>query len=135
MGLFDFFRKNRPQSTIPTNATNGNEQPEIPKEVFVEDSDPQEQPATITTNGEPRGIEAIYAFLQGDYEMKAYNDALTNPDDSNKSANIQLINGDLQILVKQVITYYEDLSRELDFHINSRSRAGLVAIRNPLFQE
>ena len=33
---------------------------------------------------------------------------------------------DLQILVQKVNTYYEDMIRELDFHISSRSRADLI---------
>ena|SRR5437773_275826 len=117
MGLFDFFRKNQPQSTIASNGDNANEQREIPKEVFVEDTDPQDHQPTPTTNGGPRRVEDIYAFLKADYETRAYNDALTNPDDSYKLANIKMINEDLQILVQQVITYYEDLIRELDSHI------------------
>lgn len=120
MGLFNFFKKNQPT------VSNGNGQPEIPKEVFIEERDPQDQATTLHPNGEAKGIEAIYAFLQADYESKGYSDALTSPDDSYKSDNIKLIKMDLQILVQKVNTYYEDLIRELDFHINSRGRAGLV---------
>src|SRR5438034_1011709 len=52
MRLLDFFRKNQPQSTIVSNVHNGNEQPEIPKEVFVEDNEPQDQPPTICSDFE-----------------------------------------------------------------------------------
>jgi hypothetical protein len=123
MGLFDFFRKNQPQTVtgVPMQ-----QQPEISKELFIEDRDPNEQPPTIHSNGIANGIEAIYAFLQADYESKGYSDALTNPDDSYKTDNIKLIKLDLQILIQKVNTYYADMIRELDFHISSRSRAGLI---------
>jgi hypothetical protein len=132
MGLFSFFKRNQPQTatlnghSLNGNGLNGNGHIEIPKEVFIEDRDPQEQTVALHSNGEAKGIESIYAFLQADYESKGYNDALTSPDDSYKADNIQLIKMDLQILVQKVNTYYEDMIRELDFHISSRSRAGLI---------
>lgn len=123
MGLFDFFRKNQSQSVTPVTIQ---EHPEISKELFIEERDPHEQPSIIQSNGVANGIDAIYAFLQADYESKGYNDALTNPDDSYKTDNIKLIKLDLQILTQKVNTYYEDMIRELDFHISSRGRAGLI---------
>jgi len=73
-----------------------------------------------------RGLDSVYAFLQSDYEAKGYNDALTNPDESYKSDNIKLLNHDLFILIERTSTYYEDLAKEVEFHISSRSRAGLI---------
>jgi len=72
------------------------------------------------------GIEAIYAFLQADYEEKGYNDALTNPDESYKVDNIKLFQYDLQILIERSFLYYDDKLKEIDFHIGSRTRAGLI---------
>jgi hypothetical protein len=79
----------------------------------------------MTING-ARNIDAIYEFLQYDYESRGYNDALTNPDESYKSDNIKLFAHDLQILIDRSSIYYEELLKEVDFHINSRSRAGLI---------
>jgi hypothetical protein len=73
-----------------------------------------------------KGLDAIYAFLQYDYESRGYNDALTNPDESYRNDNISLFNQDLQILIDRSITWYETLLKETDFHISSRSRAGLI---------
>lgn len=127
MGLLGWFKKNQPQTqTAETVNTSGNGQNEIPKNLFIEEREPQEQPPTYSTNGGAKGIEAIYAFLQADYEPRGYNDALTNPDDNYKKYNIQLIKHDLQILIQQVNTSYEDLLKEIDFHIKTRSRAGLI---------
>jgi hypothetical protein len=72
------------------------------------------------------GLDAIYTFFQADYETRGYNDALTNPDDSYKTDNIRLFNHDLLILIDRSTNYYENFLRELDFHIGSRTRAGLI---------
>ena len=118
MGVFNFFKKNQPQGS-------SNQPSEIPKDILAENYNPQ-QLMPIQSNGQTNGIEAIYAFLQADYEAKGYSDALTSPDDSYKTDNVKLIKLDLQILIQKVNTYYEDLIRELDFHIGSRTRAGLI---------
>lgn|SRR5690606_23985189 len=122
MGLFNFFKKNHTDNI----SGNGHSENEIPKEIFIEEKEPSAQQETFFSNGEVKGIEAIYSFLQADYETNGFNDALTNPDDSYKSENIKLITLDLEILVQKVKTYYEDMIKELDFHITSRSRAGLI---------
>jgi hypothetical protein len=82
-------------------------------------------PGLISIDGS-RGLDAIYSFLQFDYESKGYNDALTNPDESYKSDNIRLFHHDLLILIDRSTIYYEGLLKEIDFHISSRSRAGLI---------
>ena len=72
------------------------------------------------------GLDAIYTFFQDDYESRGYNDALTNPDDSYKTDNIRLFHHDLLILIDRSSSYYESFLKELDFHIGSRTRAGLI---------
>ena len=72
------------------------------------------------------GINEIFAFLQADYESRGYNDALINPDESYSTDNAVLLHHDLMILIDKSVTHYEGLLKEIDFHIGSRSRAGLV---------
>ena len=121
MGLFSFFNRDRSGKTVLNNR-----RIDIPREIFIEDGEPKDQNGILHSNGKINGIEAIYGFLQDDYESKGYNDALVNPDDSYKADNIRLIKLDLQILVQKVTTYYEDSIKVLDFHISSRGRAGLI---------
>ncbi len=99
MGLFNWFRTNQSQMAVNT-VTDGQE---IPKDVFIEERDPQEQAPSFSTNGEVKGIEAIYAFLQTDYELKGYNDALVNEDQSNKADGIKRIKLDLEIIMDREI--------------------------------
>lgn len=126
MGLFNFFKKNQTEAANQNLTAENAALPDIPKDIFVEDRQPGSTEALINSNLTPIGIDSIYAFLQGDYENKGFNDALTNPDDSYKKDNILLIRHDFQILLERVKTYYEDLLKEIDFHISSRSRAGLI---------
>jgi hypothetical protein len=80
----------------------------------------------INTAAADKGLDSVYAFFQKDYESKGYNDGLVNPDESYKNDNIRLLNHDLFILIDRTSTYYEDLAKEVQFHISSRSRAGLI---------
>lgn len=73
-----------------------------------------------------KGILAIYHYLEGDFERKGFDDAMISPDESYKKENIRLINFDLEIIIQKVRIYHDSLLKEIDFHIASRSRAGLV---------
>lgn len=83
-------------------------------------------PGLPAADGGAKGLDAVYAFLQYDYESKGYNDALTNPDESYKADNIKLFHHDLMILLDRTAVYYDGLLKQLDFHMSSRSRAGLI---------
>lgn len=123
MGLFSFFKKN--QNKNGELASHEGLQASIP---IAGDGIMNEVNKANETqrHNSVVGIETIYKFLQSDFESKGYDDALINPDDSYKTDNFLLIKYDLQILLHQVGTYHDDLLRELDFHIQSRSRAGLI---------
>jgi hypothetical protein len=133
MSLFSFLNSKNKDQAMPGQANDAPDAAalpkpvDIPRELFIEEAPSNAQPETRNTTAfAEAGIELIYNFLQADYETRGYNDALTNPDHSYRNDNILLIKYDLQILIQKVNTYYEDHLRELDFHIASRSRAGLV---------
>lgn len=122
MGLFKLFSKKNQE--LPAETINN--LVEIPKDLFIDESEPTANTAGLMPFNGTLGIDSIYAFLQNDYESRGYNDALTNPDDGYRSDNINLLRQDLSIMIDRSSTYYEDHLKEVDFHINSRSRAGLV---------
>lgn len=122
MGILNFFQKRKPHNS---NNLSENGKDESTKEL-IEDKNPNSLQQDIQSNDKANGIESIYAFLQADYESKGYNDALISADESYKTDNIKLIKMDLQITIRRADTFYEDLLRELDFHITSRARAGLI---------
>jgi hypothetical protein len=79
-----------------------------------------------------KGLDAVYAFLQNDYESRGYNDALINPDESYKSDNIRLFHHDFKILIDRSLSFYDDQLKDIEFHITSRSRAGLIDLVDEL---
>lgn len=130
MAFFNLFRKKeRVLADLPEESKNST-LPEIREEDFIDDSDPAEENATTYSVefGSKLPIDIIYGFLKEDYENKAYNDALTNPDKSYKEANLAIVRSNLEIKFKQVFLKYEDMLREIHFHIHSRGQAGLTDI-------
>lgn len=101
------------------------------KQESIPGSDSISNHLLFSENG-TKGLDAIYAFLQSDYESKGYNDALTNPDESYRNDNIRLIRQDLIILIERTVNYYETMIKETDFHISTRSRAGLLDLVDEL---
>lgn len=95
---------------------------DVKEEIFTEKN-------AISSDGyssNTKGILAIYHYLEGDFETKGFNDAMVSPDESYKRENVQLIKYDLEIIIQKVRIYHDSLLKDLDFHILSRSRAGLV---------
>lgn len=126
MGIFDFIFKRKDADNTDT-STETNEIPEVPRNIFVDDSEPNATSGSHSIEfGTKLPIDLIYGFLKEDYESKAYNDAIVNPDKSYKEKNLKIIRSNLEIKFKQVLLKYEDMIREIDFHIKSRSEAGLT---------
>jgi hypothetical protein len=128
MGLFDYFRKKEQPQADSTDTRPA--LPEIKEEDFIDRSEPSEQTNTGYTVefGSKLPIDIIYGFLKEDYESRAYNDALTNPDKSYKETNLAIIRSNLEVKFKQIMLKYDDMLREIDFHIHSREQAGLTDI-------
>lgn len=126
MGLFNFF--NRQQR-------NGHEHnldlaapvPDIPEGIFIEKEQPEKaQPEEKPANQAISGIHLLYEFLDKNYESKGYNDALINPDTTHLDQNVTALKNDLERSIRKVKTFYEDFIRQINFHIASRSRSGMV---------
>src|SRR5690606_18187138 len=103
--------------------------PEISESDFVDHSEPTEHSNGYSVEfGTRLPIDIIYSFLKEDYEVKAYNDAVTNPDKSYKETNLAIIRSDLEVKFRQVLLKYADMVEEVEFHIQSRGQAGLTDI-------
>jgi len=72
------------------------------------------------------GGDAWFQFLEKNYEKKGYDDALINPDNTHLEQNIAALKNELQRTIRKVKTFYEDFIREINFHITSRTRSGMV---------
>lgn len=121
MGIFNLKKKKQPENI--SEITNGADA--LRSDITDLGAAPANLRSFFSGNGDG-GITAIYNFLQADFESRGYNDALINPDDSNRADNINLLRQDLFLLIQKSATYYEGLLKETDFHIGSRGRAGLI---------
>lgn len=126
MGLFSIFNRQNRYAASHLNASGG-KSPEIPEETFIEKEKPKtesgEEKQFIPVEG---GIYQLYQFLERNYEAKGYDDALINPDATHLEQNISALKNDLERSIRRVKTFYEDFIREINFHITSRSRSGMI---------
>jgi hypothetical protein len=127
MGLFSFFnRKNG--NGVPDNSNLGNKSlPDIPEPIFIE-KDSHKEERTEDKNGSSLdvGINALFQFLEKNYQSQGYDDALVNPDTTHLQQNIDALKNDFGRTIVKVKTFYQDFIREANFHIVSRSRSGLI---------
>lgn len=117
MGLWNIFKQKKDETPSL---------PEIKKEDFVDESNPSSDGKITISYGTRMPIDLIYNFLKEDYDSKGYGDALNNPDISYRDMNKDIIKSKLEVMFKQVSLKYNDVLRELDFQITTRTQAGLV---------
>lgn len=115
MGFFDFFRKHKLSEHVVAAAD---------KEAITETTDTRIEPADkkniITiTYGTGMPIDAIYAFLDRDYEQEGYKDALTNADAEYCKAKEAIILNNLRQLFQRVLLRYSQEIRQLNVKIEN----------------
>jgi len=129
MGLFSFFnrRNGHTNGSDVLNPSTAQVLPEIPEGVFIERDKPTEARAD-ERNGvaTDNGINILFQFLEKNFEAKGYDDALVNPDNTHLDQNIAALKNDLERTIRRVKTFYGDFIREINFHIASRGRSGMV---------
>lgn len=147
MGLFEWFKRNQPPSVPPLSSSHNGLEAEtkengnailsdtggdrtIPREIFIEEKHPDEHSGTF--NNSRTGIDAIYAFLQRDYEQKGYNDALRNEDQGYKQSNIQSIKRELLIMIDREALFLEKSRKDLECEIDLRKNAGFYELARRL---
>ncbi|HKG06339.1 MAG TPA: hypothetical protein VKB19_07775 [Pedobacter sp.] len=134
MGIFSFLTNNKQQEPVFDNyrsdTTAETNSKGIDEEIFIEkdttsatvSNSEQTSVQTIITNN----LEQLYSFLDRNMESKGYDDALTNPDSYHLDQNLDALRKELMRTIKRVKTFYEDFIREIDYHIESRSRSGMI---------
>ncbi|WP_026902431.1 hypothetical protein [Pedobacter glucosidilyticus] len=128
MGLFSFFNRKEGAAGSKALIPETPPLPEIPENIFVETEKPQANYSeqTVTASSVENGITLLFQFLERNHESKGYDDALINPDTMHLQQNIEALKNDLERTIKKIKTFYEDFIREINFHIESRSRSGMV---------
>lgn len=125
MSFLNLFRKVK---QIPAEALPEDTEVPVPRSLFVEDRDLTNGYAKPSPGKELHGISVVYDFIRRDYEKQGYADAISLPDIQWMEANISLIFKDLMILIQKECLWYESELMNLNTHIQSRSRAGLLDI-------
>lgn len=119
MGLFGFLNRkngmaNQPTTSEPPDKSNGlggKEDKDLVGEISAN---------TFT------GINVLFEFLERNHEGKGYDDALINADATHLDQNTEALKNELARTIRRVKTFYEDFIKEIDFHIASRSRSGMI---------
>ncbi len=127
MSFFDFFRASKKQQPQP-GAVDKQEIP-VSRSLFVDDREPDMpgRPAPVPQPvPELKGIDAVYDFMQNDFEQQGYEDALAMPDWKYMQDNVELIMHDLRIIIQKACSWYEEELLKFEYHIATRSRAGLM---------
>ena len=130
MGLFDFLKSKAQTGSDNENYTNGGNTTVIPENIFLERNQPTDHAATNENTEETliitNNLDQLYRFLDRNLESKGYDDALINPDSYHLQQNIDALSKELMRTIQRVKVFYEDFIREINFHIESRSRSGMV---------
>lgn len=131
MGLFTFFNRKNGYSNGSAFMNEDKPQkalPEIPQDIFIEKEKEEREHQAESTDHQPdaNGISVLFFFLEKNHEGKGYDDALVNPDTTHLQQNITALKNELERTIRKVKIFYEDFIREINFHIQSRSRSGMI---------
>ena len=127
MGLFSSIFGKKEQELVPAIK----ELPEVKEDIFVDNSDPVNEPATLHY-GTRMPIDAIYTFINKDYEQQGYDDAMCNTDSSYKDSKVSIIKNELKRLFEQVRLRYRSDLREIEVQIGIVEQQGLISTAESL---
>lgn len=104
------------------------ERADIPEHVFIEHEKPKPKESTESSQPKPEvlDLQILYNYLGQNLEKNGYEDALANPDTSYMEEQIKYIYNDLGLLIAKIKTYYTNHIRNIDFHIDTRKRCGMI---------
>ena len=115
MGLFSFFNRKNGVADEPKNLSTG-----------IDGADNNGNSPNGAEETAPIGINLLFEFLERNHEGKGFDDALINADNTHLSQNTEALKNELERTIRRVKTFYEDFIKEINFHIASRSRSGMV---------
>lgn len=127
MRLFSFFNRKNGVAKDP-NISTAQDQQNMHGDGLIEKKSSGLLKTGENENVEPTpiGINLLFQFLERNHEGKGYDDALINPDNTHLIQNTEALKNELERTIRRVKTFYEDFVKEIDFHIGSRSRSGMV---------
>jgi hypothetical protein len=127
MSLFSFFNRKNGNTNHSADSA-AQKLSETPQGVFLEKDKPLNgvTAENHSLSSSEQGINLLFQFLEKNFEKKGYDDALINPDSTHLDQNIAALKNELERTIRKVKTFYEDFVREINFHISSRTRSGMI---------
>lgn len=124
MGLLDFFKKNS-EVVVDNVESNGENNLEkiIDRNLFVKEPEKNAEDVVVK---QLTSWERIFQKIRKDYETEGYNDALSTSDNKYRNDNAEILKLNLSVDIKEAEVEIKEYLNELEFHINSRQKAGLV---------
>lgn len=101
------------------------ELPEVREDIFVDNSEPADEPIVLHY-GTKMPIDAIYAYINKDFEQQGYDDAMCNINSAYKDSGVSIIKNGLKRLFKQVRLRYKSDLREIEVQIGIVEQQGLT---------
>ena len=97
-----------------------------PEQIFIAPESPKTAPKPRETTAPVTNLDALYTYLGKNLEKAGYDDSLMNPDSSHMEEQLRFIKNELALLISRVKNYYSGHLREVEYHIETRRRSGMV---------
>lgn len=126
MSIFSkLFGKNAAASNSDSTSNDGRQFSETGKDGFANNAEPNKE-IVHTSFGTEMPIDAIYAYLERDYEQQGYEDSMCNADNSYKDSKKEIIKNGLKRLFSQVKLRYKDDLRRIDVQVIIVEQQGMI---------
>lgn len=131
MGFFSKLFGGKAASTPSTPATEQETKTLSETQENIPDSQENKNPAPIQY-GTRMPIDAVYAYIEYDYEDQGYSDAMCNVDSSYKESKKQIIKNGLKRLFEQVSLRYKSDLRDIEVQIEIVEQQGMTTTASSL---
>jgi hypothetical protein len=108
---------------------------QVPKSIFVDDSDPQKAGYRSALASAKYPIDVIYDYLREDYEAKGYSDAISHSDRAYMKQGLGVIKSKIELLFREATLKYTDGIRDVTARIKGCEDGGLLDIMERLQAE
>lgn len=101
---------------------------DVPEHIFIEPerAKPKDKVEHSESSAQYHDLDTLYRYLGKNLEKAGYDDSLMNPDSSHMEEQLRFIKNELTLLISQVKNYYSSHLRDIDHHIETRRRSGMV---------
>lgn len=126
MSIFSkLFGKSTDASNGTTTPSDGKQFPGTGKDSATDNAETDKEVVHISF-GTQMPIDAIYAYLERDYEQQGYEDSMCNADNAYKESKKEIIKNGLKRLFSQVRLRYKDDLRRIEVQVTIVEQQGML---------